>query len=173
MLRNIDLKTALNQNTLIIADVIDKVSRMLDSHTIGTFYRLKVVETVSRPEAPACCDPKDEEFPSDLPALDENEMYLAGIGGTVQLDGMEVTVTEDFEDLLPYARYMLFLSPSASGKISLAKVGPRGVFRIKGNTHLESIVGKPSRLEREIEQTYGNSFARLKDDVKRQRNSPQ
>jgi hypothetical protein len=169
----INLKDALAQTKVLVADVIDKNSRLLDSHTIGTFYRLRIVEEVSQPASAGCCDPKDAEFPSDLPPLNDNEIYFVGMGGTLVLEGIEVTVAEDFGELLPFGRYLFFLSPSPSGKFSLGKVGPAGVFRVKSSGHLESIASKSHKLGREIEQTYSNSFVRLKSDVARQRSAPQ
>ena len=65
-------------------------------------------------------------------------MYFAGVGGTITLDDVEVTVTEDYRELRPNGRYLLFLSTTESGKFSIGKLGPRGVFKVSGDGRLES-----------------------------------
>jgi hypothetical protein len=160
---DVDLPTALAETTLVIADVTEKQSRLIDSNTIGTFYRLSVVETLSKPNASACCKLNDEDFPTDLPALGDNEMYMAGIGGTLVLDGIEVTVDEEFKEMLPYRRYLLFLTTTSSGKSSSGMIGPKGVFLIKSDGRLESLVNKSYKLRLDIERTFNNSLVRLKE----------
>lgn len=167
---SISLETALAQATVVVADVIDKSSRLIDPSTIGTFYRVNIVETLSQASSSQCCPTNEDNFPKDLPPLKENEMYLAGIGGTIVLDEVELTVKEDFEGLVPHRRYLLFLSPTSPGKFGLVQVGPRGVFKIKPDGHLESIVDKPYELGRDIERSYANSLASFKEDIKK-RNS--
>jgi hypothetical protein len=163
----IDLDTALAQATVVIAEVINKTSRVVDSHTIATFYRLKLIETLSKPNPTACCDPKDEDFPTDLPPLEGDEIHVVGIGGTVMLDGVEVTMKEDFENLVPGPRFLLFLSITPSGKYGSLQIGPRGVFKITPGSDLEVIVDKPSKLREQIKQRHGNSMIRFKDALKK------
>jgi hypothetical protein len=163
----IDLDTALAQATVVIAEVINKYSRIVDSHTIATFYRLRLIETLSKPNPTACCDPKDEDFPTDLPPLKDDEIHVVGIGGTVMLDGVEVTMKEDFENLVPGPRFLLFLSITTSGKYGSLQIGPRGVFKITPGSDLEVIVDKPSKLREQIKQRHGNSMIRFKDALKK------
>lgn len=165
----IDLDTALAQTTVVIAEVINKNSRVVDSHTIATFYRLNIVETLSKPDETACCNPKDEDFPTDLPPLNDDEIHVVGIGGTVILEGVEVTMKEDFEDLVPGPRFLLFLSISPSGKYGSLRIGPRGAFKITPGSDLEAIVEKPSPLQEQIKQRHGNSMVRFKDALKKPR----
>ncbi|HEX6045634.1 MAG TPA: hypothetical protein VFZ22_14170 [Pyrinomonadaceae bacterium] len=152
--------------TVVVAAVTEKHSRQLDSHTIGTFYRLSILETLSEATPQACCLPKDEALPADLPPLSPDETYFLGIGGTITLDGIEVTVKEDFGTLMPGDRYLMFLPRSASGKLSTSAIGPSGVFRINGGGRLESI-GKQHRLGRDLEERYQNSLTQLKDKIKK------
>ena len=161
-----DLSTSLSESTVVVADVTGKVSRLIDTHTIGTFYKLSVVETLSKPKSSVCCNPKDEDFPSDLPALSQGEMYMAGIGGTLTLDGVEVTVEEAFKDLIPYRRYVLFLKASPSGRLSVSALGPTGVFVVESDGRLESIVGKANKLRGDMKQIRNGSLEGLKQHIK-------
>ena len=162
----IDLTTAQAETSVVIADVIDKRSLLIDQNTIGTFYKLRIVETLAKASSPVCCNPKDEEFPTDLPTLAEDETYMVGIGGTVMLDDVEVTVEEDFKELSPGRRYLLFVTPTLSGKFSLVKLGPKGMFLIKSDGQLESAVSKSYKLRRDIELLFNNSLIKLKENIK-------
>jgi hypothetical protein len=164
----ISLDDALSQTTVVIAGVIEKHSRQVDSHTIGTFYRLSILETLSQATPRGCCLPKDEDLPGNLPQLGADETYLFGIGGTISLDGIEVTVKEDFGALLPGDRYLMFLSRSVSGKLSGSGIGPSGVFRINGGGRLESIA-KKHKLARELEERFQSSLTQLNENIKKRR----
>jgi hypothetical protein len=168
----IALDTALSQAMTVVVDVIDKHSRLIDSHNVGTFYRLRVIERLSDG---ACsspdCNVKDEDFPADLPSIGNHEMYVFGVGGTVILDGVELTVKEDFDGLRPDGRYLLFVSPSPSRRFGLLQTGPSGVLKLQPNGKLETIVDRKSKLARELEKSYGNSFLKLKEETERRRHS--
>jgi hypothetical protein len=164
----ISLETAIAETTIVLADVLGKQSRLVDPSTIVTFYRLQVIEIVSEPTS-QCCSPRDDDFPDDLPALASDEMYFAGIGGTMVIADVEVTIKEDFELLEPNGRYLLFLSATPSRKFSLGKVGPRGIFSVAGDGHLESTLTR-FKLGRELETRFGSSLARLKSGIARRRN---
>jgi hypothetical protein len=160
----VSLKDALEQSVSVIAIVTEKHSRLLDSHTVGTFYRLTVLEELSSPNNKSCCIQNETGFPNDLPQLAQNEIYLLGMGGTVTIDGVEVTVKEDFGDLLPGQRYLFFLTKSASGKLSTSPVGPANVFRVNGSDKLESQGKTEHRLSREI---VGRSVSDMKDQIRK------
>lgn len=61
----ISLDDAVSQTTVVIAGVTEKHSRQVDSHTIGTFYRLSILETLSQATPRSCCLPKDEDLPGE------------------------------------------------------------------------------------------------------------
>lgn len=168
---DISLETAIDQTAIVVADVLDKESRLIDPSTIATFYRLRVIEIVSEPTSAQCCGPKDEEFPIDLPPLRESEIYFVGMGGTMVLDDVEVTIREDFEILQANRRYLLFLSKTPSGKFSVGRIGPRGIFTVAGDGSLDSTL-KRFRLGRELEMKARNSLTDLKSQIKQQRNRP-
>lgn len=164
------LEEAIAKTTVIVADVLDKHGRQVDPRNIYTFYRLGVIETLSQPTNPLCCNPKEENFPTDLPPLGPNEIYFAGVGGTITLDDVELTVTEDYRELRPNGRYLLFLSTTESGKFSIGKLGPRGVFKVNGDGSLESHLRR-LKFGRELESKAGNSLSGLRSEILRQKHS--
>ena len=166
----IGLEEAIAKTTVVLADVLEKHSRQVDPGNIFTFYRLGVIETLSQPTTAPCCNPKESDFPTDLPPLGPNEMYFAGVGGTITLDDVEVTVTEDYRELRPNGRYLLFLSTTESGKFSIGKLGPRGVFKVSGDGRLESHLRR-LKFGRELESKADNSLSGLKREIRRQKHS--
>ena len=165
-----DLEEVIAKTTVVLADVLEKHSRQVDPGNIFTFYRLGVIETLSQPTTPPCCNPKEEDFPTDLPSLGSNEIYFAGVGGTITLDDVELTVTEDYRELRPNGRYLLFLSTTESGKFSIGKLGPRAVFKVSGDGRLESHL-RSLKFGSELQSKAGNSLSGLRSEIRRQKHS--
>lgn len=159
------LGEALARYTVVIAQPVEKRSFMPGPRDIQSIYKLKVIDTLSRANVSGCCVPTD--LPAGLTPLNENEIYLWAGGGTVQLDGVETTVEDEFGGLSTSRQYLLFLKLDPSGKIGMVTLGPRGVFKINPNGVLESIVNDPHVLKRDIEKGYGNSVNRMSVDLKR------
>lgn len=158
----VGLETALSETSVLEGEVISKTSRVLDSHTIGTFYRIKVINILTMGTDAGCCTPTNSDFPADLGPVAEGEMMVFGNGGSALIEGVEVTVEEELAGLVPGRRVLLFSSPTASRKFAVLKLGPSGAFEIKGNGDLEPLAGKPGKLYRELKEKYGNSLPRLR-----------
>lgn len=86
------------------------------------------------------------------------------------LDDVEVTVKEVFEALQVNGRYLFFLSPTESGKFSVGRIGPRGVFSVAGDGHLDS-QRRRLKLGQELEVKAGNSLTKLKTLIQKQKES--
>jgi hypothetical protein len=158
----VDLDTALSKTSVLVVELISKTSRVLDSHTIGTFYRAKVLETLTPSGSAGCFTPADADFPPELGPINADEIVIVGNGGTAVIEGVEVTVEEELGGLIPGRRYLLFSSPSASGKFAVLNLGPQGAFQVKANGDLEPLTVKLYKLQRELRQEHGNSLSRLK-----------
>lgn len=154
------LEDALTRFAVVIAEPIEKITLRLDPWSIHSFYRLKILERLNDAPAWDCCVSKD--MSDQLPALDEGELYLQVYGGTVMIEGIEVTIREKFRPVL-HEKHLLFLSQNPSKKMALVSLGPRGVFFIREDGKPRSIVKEPNPLKQDIEQKYGNSIHRLKE----------
>lgn len=157
-----DLNEALTLYDVVIAHPIDKISIAPDERNIMTFYKFKIDEVLSQREniKTACCD--IEKAPVALPPLKPKEFYLQAGGGTLLFEGINVSVEEEFGDLLKHQKYLLLLSLNPSSNIGLVKLGPSGVFALDSTGVLETLSKKPDVLSRQLEEQYGKSLARLK-----------
>jgi hypothetical protein len=157
-----DLNEALNIYDVVIAHPTDKISVAPDARNVMTFYKFKIDEVISQPEniKTPCCGL--ERAPVDLPRLKPKEFYLQAGGGTVPIEGVNVSVEEEFGDLLKHQKYLLLLSLNPSSNIGMVKLGPSGVFTLDSADVLETLNKKPDVLSRQLEEQYGKSLARLK-----------
>jgi hypothetical protein len=157
------LDQALSKYSVVVAEPVEKRSLTLDPWRITTFYTFRVVKNLSQKDLSDCCVPKG--LPAELPPLSENEIYVRVGGGTITIDGIEVTEEEEFGGFNLNERYLIFLSLNASEKLALIKHGPYAVFKVKAGDSLESLVDEPHVLKREIEHIYGGRLHRLETDL--------
>src|SRR6266850_8497911 len=136
---NIGLDEALQNYSMVIGEPLESKSYITDSaDEIGTAYKFRVLEILSQRNAVFCngCPQVNDVSAKLQPAL-YNEFLLELSGGTVTVDGVEVTMVSSgmpkFED---GKRYLLFASISPGGMARLA-AGPSGLFRITSDESLE------------------------------------
>ncbi|MCI0339241.1 MAG: hypothetical protein L0226_16845 [Acidobacteria bacterium] len=170
------LDEALSQTMAVVAMPIEKKSMLLDPETIVTFYRLRVIETLSQNILPDCCAPKS--IPSELPSLNMGEIYLQVGGGSVTIDDVMVAEKEEFGGLRLSQQYLIFLSQNPSLSIAMVRLGAGGIFKVNDDSSLEAITpsigsGKErslnsvkSPLQRDLENLHGNSLRQLKANIK-------
>jgi hypothetical protein len=157
-----DLNEALSLYDAVVAHPTDKISVIADERNVMTFYKFKIDEVLSRRESmkASCCGA--EKPPVDLPPLKPKEFYLRAGGGTVLLDGINITVEEEFGDLLKHRKYLLLLSLDPSSNIGLVKLGTSGVFALDSEDVLEPLNKNPDMLSRQLQEQYGKSLTRLR-----------
>lgn len=150
--------------SIIAAEPISKTSVLLDPHHIGTFYKVKVTENLSQSSVNGCCGIPNS-VPSELPALAAGEMYVFAGGGTVTLDGVEVTQAGLFSEVQLSEPYLFFLSHDPSKRIGVITLGHRGIFKITPNGELTSVDGRPNNIKRFLDDLYGSSLGRLREGL--------
>ena len=166
---NIGLDEALKKYSVVIAEPIDRKSYITDSaDEIGTAYKFRVVEILSQRNAVFCngC-PQVNDVSGRLPPALYNEFILDLSGGTVTLDGVEVTMPSSgmpkFED---GQRYLMFISFTPGGMATVVG-GPSGLFRITSDQSLEPVGNGKGRMPVEIAARFSKSLARFKQATKR------
>lgn len=70
----ISLETAIAHTTIVVADVLNKQSRMIDPGNIATFYKLGIIERLSEGSHSAF-DPKDQDFPRSTSTGTERNVF--------------------------------------------------------------------------------------------------
>jgi hypothetical protein len=161
---NIGSDEALQNYSVVIAEPIDRKSYISDSaDEIGTAYKFRVLDILSQRNAVFCngC-PRVNDVSGKLPPALYNEFLLESSGGTVAVDGVEVTMPSGgmpkFED---GQRFLMFISYAPGGMATLIG-GPSGLFRITSDESLEAIGNGKQRLAVEIATRFSKSLSRFK-----------
>jgi len=166
---NIGLDEALQNYSVVIAEPIESKSYLAESgDEISTAYKFRILETLSQRNAVLCnsCPSLVDVSEKLQPAL-YNEFILGLSGGTVTVDGVEVTMVSDrtlkIED---GQRYLMFISFTPGGMARLIG-GPSGLFRITSDESLEAMGNGKHRLAVEIGARFSRNLSRFKEATKR------
>lgn len=154
-----DFDDALKHFAVIVGQPIERKSYGMDSRTITTWYRFRVLETISTRDNTSCVTcPQAPDPPSDLVTTSANEILVPKNGGSVMLDGIKLTSVEaEFPEFQSERQYLLFLGLNTSSRVGMLQLGPNGVLEVAGSRiHPFSNI-TPDRLATDIERRFGNS----------------
>jgi len=166
---NIGLDEALQNYSVVIGEPIESKSYITDSaDEIGTAYKFRVLEILSQRNAVFCSGcPQVNDVSGKLPPALHNEFLLELSGGTVTVDGVEVTMpSSGMPKFEAGQRYLMFISFTPGGMATLIG-GPSGLFRITSDESLEAMGNGKHRLAVEIAAQFSKSLARFKQKIKR------
>jgi hypothetical protein len=166
---NMGLDEAVQNYSVVIAEPIESKSYITDSSDeIRTAYKFRVLETLSQRNAVFCntCPALNDVSDKLQPAL-YNEFLFELSGGTITVDGVEVTMvssgTPKFEK---GERYLMFISFSPGGMAKPA-AGISGLFRITSDESLAVMNNGKDPLPVEIAARFSKSLSRFKQAIKR------
>jgi len=166
---NIGLDEALQKYSVVIAEPIESTSFITDSlDNISTAYKFRIVETISQ-RSPVFCNscPSLNDVSDKLQPARYDEFLLELAGGTVTVDGVEITMVSGqipkFEDR---KRYLMFINFTPAGMASTVG-GPSGIFRITSDESLEAVGNVKNRMPAEIATRFSQSLSRFKQATKR------
>jgi len=166
---NIGLDEALQNYSMVIGEPLESKSYITDSaDEIGTAYKFRVLEILSQRNAVFCngC-PQVNDVSGKLPPALYNEFLLELSGGTVTVDGVEVTMpSSGMPKFEAGQRYFMFISFTPGGMARLVG-GPSGLFRITSDESLEAMGNGKHRLAVEIAARFSKSLAKFKQKIKR------
>jgi len=164
---DMDIEEALRDYTVVVAQPLNRKSYLIGADGIHTWYRFRIVDTISRKDAELCytCPPVPEA-PSDLPSLSADEFFLPVGGGTVIQDGVAVTMDNpNFPPFQNSSRYLLILRLTPSG-VALLGAGPTGIFQTSDNELLEPVVKNARHLHTQMNERFNLKLSQLKSHVK-------
>lgn len=154
---------------VVIAQPIDSHTGIVGDSSIVTWYKFKVIETLS--EGIHCQRCPDRKPPDELLPVNEDEFILSRVSGTATIDGVEISVEHRKSPLYSKdKKYLLFLVKSPNGTPDLL-VGPAAVFTVNPEGTLEPINDRPHRLKEVIKQRFNYSVEQLKQHVKKTKES--
>lgn len=162
---------ALSYYSAVIAQPITKHTQISkDGEEIITWYKFKILENLSDKVCSRCL-PADE-LPSEMLPLNSDEIIVNKHGGTVSLDGVEVTMpTPSYPDFETSEKYLLFLEIDPTRQFGKIMVGPAGTFTVKPNGDIVPINEKDHPLKKIIKEQYKSSIKELKDYTKGRKTS--
>ncbi|MFL6277829.1 MAG: hypothetical protein ACJ74G_21790, partial [Blastocatellia bacterium] len=155
---------------MILAVPIEKQSLPFQDAGIRTWYKFKIVEKLSHKELKPCdCMPADLVAPQEMFPLSANEILVPRAGGSVMVDGVEVTEDDlQFPQFALSTRYLLFLQTDDSGQIGLLGMGPTGVFVEQEDDRLEPLSRRPNALTSDITTRFRSSIQLLRDHTSKE-----
>ena len=136
------LDDAFARYTVSVGEPILSQSYVIDDIGIGTWYKVRVSETLSQKPVFQCstCGPLTlPDPPSDLLPLNSDEILIYRAGGTAQVGG--VTFNDEVEQFPSFnvsQKYLFFLNYDSAKKVATVAIGPTGVFAVTSTDVLTS-----------------------------------
>src|SRR5258705_132686 len=144
------LEEALRDYSVVVAEVVASKSYVIGTDSVKTWYKFKIKDSLSEKIAGYCptC-PDVPEAPEEFSTLNFDEFLLRTSGGTVNVDGIEVTVTSALPTFESGKRYLLVVSITPS-RVARLCAGPSGIFRVDENERLEAVDKANRPMQEEI-----------------------
>lgn len=157
----ISLNEAIRDYSVLVAEPLAKQSYLVGPQDIITWYKFRTVHPLSRKTQLFCdtCTPALEP-PQEMLPLGSDEFFVAVSGGTLVVDGFEVTMKNSDLLALEYnQRYLLFVSISPSGVAEMPG-GPKTIFQVNADGSLTS--SKSNRMNAELVTRFDGKLDKLK-----------
>jgi hypothetical protein len=150
-------------STLIVEPIKQEVVATEDGDIL-TWYKFETIESLSEHNPYPCAECPTP--PVDFYPIKDNEFAMATYGGTVTIDGVNLTMVDPtFPQLKLRKRYLLFISRGASG-IATIGVGPNGVFEVGPNGSLTPINRNPHSIKDDITRRFGKSLSKVREHAR-------
>ncbi len=164
---DIGLEEALRNYSAVVGEIIGNASYIVNSEDVMTWYKFKTLDTLSHKGYVYChtCAPIPD-VPEEIGPVSHDEFLLPVSGGTVIVDGVELTMENT--SIPPFEtgkKYLLFVTLTPS-KVAVLAAGPSGIFQVNDDHSLQSVNTKPSPLQTQIKQRFNFSLSKLKAQVK-------
>jgi hypothetical protein len=163
-----DLETAAAVYSIVIAQPVAMINRTTDDGRVVTSYKFKTLEVLSEPVSPPSPFTFHGSLPAEFQPFDNDEFLLTTLGGTMNIDGVEVaTKYDDFEPFALANKYLLFLNFDSSKKVGGLGMGPLSALVVGDEGSMRTLDNQPHHaVKRAVDAKFGNSIERLKDYLK-------
>jgi hypothetical protein len=150
--------------SVLIAQPVGKTSYVWNNQNqvIGTWYRFKIIETLSQKPYITCdiCPPSPDP---PLGILNADEIFVPKMGGTVVINGITInSIDPDFPEYSLNQNYLLFLDVDATKKVDVLSAGPIAAFAVDANGNLTPVTQLQNPLKEDIATLYGSSLGQLR-----------
>jgi hypothetical protein len=165
--RDMTLDKALSDYTVVVAEMMTSKSYPFESRGVRTWYKFKIKEALSEKYANPCSTcPEIPDVPEDLSPVNYDEFVFPTSGGTVNVDGVDVTVDPGSEPVFESGKKYLLVVSLAPSRVALMGAGPSGIFQVNEDDRLEA-ADKASPMQAEITRRFAGSLAKLRTHLDR------
>ena len=162
-----NLREALQRDTVMLADVIDKKT-FADTDGLRTWYQFRIVETLS--EKPLPKYPMYSTFPDppeEMMPLQEDEFVMVETNGQMVIDGVRVTQLSNSVRYSVGGTYLIFLHLDPAKRFAVRSgTDPTGVFLVGKDGTFKAYIDEPHPLRDDLYKQYGNSIENLRRALK-------
>lgn len=157
---------ALMRFDVVLGEVVDSRSFAADTD-VKTWYRFKLLETLSTRRVECTTCPEIPEPPSEMLPLSPDEFVLAQFGGEVSIDGIKIKSTNSqFPPFEMGHQYLMFLSLDSNRMVAALRAGPWGTFK-STNGKLQAVDSRLKHaLRDEIDTRFSGSLTILRTHLK-------
>jgi hypothetical protein len=151
---------------VVRAQPVQAVSYPFDTNVIATWYKFRVLESLSTAGKVACPSCTDSDLPSELLPLASDEFLLWKAGGSLVVDGVTITMPDPgFPPFEMGREYLLFIAKRPSGVADVAG-GSVGTFTVEKNGHISSVAGGKHPVTKRLLSDLGDSLDLMKLKLK-------
>ncbi len=165
-----DMDTAAANYTIIIAEPVAVVTRLDERGRIVSSYRFKTIEVLSEPGTSIAPYTFSGNLPAELGTFGDGDFLVSTLGGSKNIDGVEVTSKYDDFDLFSLnKKYLLFLDFDTTKTVGGLDMGPLSALEINADGTVNTLDKQESHtIKQVVDSRFGNSIKALKAHIKNQ-----
>ena len=164
-----DLENILPRYTVVIAKDIRQVGVIEQNESIRSWHKFRILKLLS--EAPPVPSYVETKAPTQLLPVNDGEFLMQRIGGTINIEGVEVRSAEpNVPAFQPSGKYLLVLSLDPASRVAQLALGPQSILPLKPDNTAD-VKNQEHMLQRLLQTYHKNSVDQLTSDL-RQRKSP-
>ncbi len=158
------LDAALQHTTLTLANLVASVP-VAEGTTIVTWKKYRIIEQFSKEDVHLPMEGLPKSVPKSLLPLRPGEFLLAETGGTLTVDGVQITMRPPARTPLPAGNlHLMFLVFGASGEVAASNYGPCGMFWVDKDNWIHVRVSvNGNELSDSLIRESGGTLAGLRD----------
>lgn len=162
------LRDAIPYYSIVRVKLLGSVPDVVDSTRITTWWRFKVLETLSEQTIYNCAGCPQPPVPPLSIAPVVGELLIRKKGGTAIVDGVRLTsIDHQVPDFDSNHEYVLFLSLNASKTVGNLAMGPCGVFAVQVNGALTPVIGDRFGIWEELNSANAVSLNGLREQLRK------
>ena len=163
---DIEPDKALKNYSVLIAEPIESKGFPQNRRSIQTWYKFRILETLSRKGYCSTCSMPVAEVPQEMGQPNYDEFFVDISGGVLNIEGVEITQPTDSLHFEEGNKYLMFVNLAPS-QVAVIIGGPTGVFQLDKNDKLHSLNKEGTLLNSELQKRFGLKLSEFKSHIDR------